>query len=77
MQQAVLGQNDTSQKGSLRGNPYHLLTRSNIKNQNPPESGGTHLSQMVLTGQQHCTSHPLRNIGRNSSRGSGYPPSNG
>ena len=70
-QQSVLGCNDISQSGSLRGNQYLLSTRSNINNPNPSEFGGPHFSQMPPTGQQHYPSCPLRRSHRNGDRDSG------
>ena len=43
-QQAELGHNDISQRGSLRVNPYHVPIRSNVNSQNPPEFGSSQLS---------------------------------
>ena len=65
-QQAVLSHNGISQRGSLRGNLYQLLTKSNVDS--PPETGGSHLSQMPLMNQQHYPSCPPRNKDRNGER---------
>ena len=63
-QQVVLSHNDVSQRGSLRGNLYQILTKSNVDSQNAPESGVTDLNQMPPIGQQYYPSGPPRRNGR-------------
>ena len=73
---AILRLTDISQICSLRGNPHHLSTRSNVLSQNSPEPGGIHSNGVSSTGQLCSPFHSLINC-RNRDRGPGDPTGNG